>query len=109
MKKYAVHIISDAKQDLIEIYDYISKTDSIARADSVLNKIEELCFSLEHFPERGHVPEELRRLAIMDYREVHFKPYRIFYQQTEKIIYIHCILDGRRDLESLLTRRLLRA
>ena len=37
-----------------------------------------------------------------------FKPYRIVYQVGKKTVYIHCVFDGRRDMQKLLQERLLR-
>lgn len=108
VSKYLVNILAPAEQDLLDIYHYVAENDSPEKADYLLNKLEEVCSSLEYMPERGHIPEELRRLALQNYREIHFKPYRIFYQTHSKNIYIHCILDGRRDLNSILLRRLLK-
>ena len=42
------------------------------------------------------------------YREVHFKPYRIIYEIVGRKVFIHCVLDGRRAVQELLERRLLR-
>jgi toxin ParE1/3/4 len=44
----------------------------------------------------------------MEFREIHFKPYRIIYQIIDKRVFVHCVLDGRRDLQELLERRMLR-
>ena len=74
----------------------------------MLNALEELCNSLTELPERGHVPKELRDVGITQYREVDYKPYRIIYRIIGNEVVIHCVLDGRRDMESLLQRRLLR-
>jgi len=41
-------------------------------------------------------------------REIHVKVYRIMYQITGDDIFVHCILDGRRDIQDLLQKRLLR-
>ena len=57
---------------------------------------------------RGHIPPELERVGVYEYREIYFKPYRIIYQIVESDVYIHCVLDSRRDLEDLLQERLLR-
>jgi toxin ParE1/3/4 len=48
-------------------------------------------------------------LGIREYREVFFKPYRIIYRVVEKNVYIFLIADGRRDMQTLLQRRLLDA
>jgi len=48
-------------------------------------------------------------LGIHEYREVFFKPYRIVYRVCADTVYIHLIADGRRDMQTLLERRLLLA
>jgi toxin ParE1/3/4 len=48
-------------------------------------------------------------LGIREYREVFFKPYRIIYRVMDKNVYVLLIVDGRRDMQSLLQRRLLDA
>ena len=103
---YKVFIISNAEEDILDIYNYVLKNDSEEKAEYLLNKIEETCLSLEKFPNRGHVPPELERVGVYNYKEIHFKPYRIIYEVTELIVYIHCVLDGRRSLQALLENRL---
>ena len=105
---YQVIIIQDAEEDLFEIYRYIYEHDSEQSANYVLNRLEELCNSLDQMPQRGHVPPELRRISVSSYLELHFKPYRVIYEIDGKKVYIHCVLDGRRDIQELLERRLLR-
>ncbi|MFW6131795.1 MAG: type II toxin-antitoxin system RelE/ParE family toxin, partial [Candidatus Aminicenantaceae bacterium] len=58
--------------------------------------------------QRGHVPPELERIGVYSYKEIHFKPYRIICEVSESIVYIHCVLDGRRSLQELLEKRILR-
>ncbi|MFQ5652870.1 MAG: type II toxin-antitoxin system RelE/ParE family toxin [bacterium] len=106
--KYQVHIITDAEDDLFEICQYVAKHDSISRAKKLLDKLEETCLSLSELPNRGHVPPELERVAVYDYLEIHYKPYRIIYQVISHRVFIYCVLDGRRDLGEILQKRLLR-
>lgn len=73
-----------------------------------LNKLKKTCERLKRLPGRGHVPAELRDLGLAQYREVFFKPYRIIYQIIGKEVYVHSILDGCRDLQTLLQHRLMR-
>jgi toxin ParE1/3/4 len=106
--KYAVYLISDAEEDIIDIYNYISISDSIENAEYLLLKIKKTCLSLSELPTRGHIPPELERIGVVEYREIHFKPYRIIYQIVEVNVYIHAILDGRRELQELLEKRIIR-
>jgi toxin ParE1/3/4 len=50
----------------------------------------------------------LERLGVLEYREVFFKPYRIIYEVAGASVFVHCVLDGRRDLRDILQQRLLR-
>lgn len=62
---------------------------------------------LASFPERGPYPPELLGLGIREYRQTYFKPYRLVYRVIGKQVIIYLIADGRRDMQSLLSRRLL--
>ena len=106
--KFAVMLIQEAEDDLFDIYGYILNNDSPAHAEYVLLKLQEACVSLHEMPERGHIPPELERIGITEFKEIHFKPYRIIYEIEKKTVFIHCILDGRRDVQDFLERRLLR-
>jgi len=106
--KYSVHLAEDAEYDLFYIFRYVAEEDSPTKAEKLIDNIEAICNKLADLPERGHIPPELERIGIFSYREVHFKPYRIIYQIVEKDVIIHCVLDGRRDMEEILHHRMLR-
>lgn len=53
--------------------------------------------------------KELQNLNIQEFREFFFKPFRIIYRIIDKKVYVLLIVDGRRDMQSLLQRRLLKA
>jgi len=74
-----------------------------------LARIETALAGLSDSPERGAYPKELLALGIREYREIFFKPYRIIYRIVENNFYILLIVDGRRDMQALLQRRLLGA
>lgn len=105
---FKVYIISDAEEDILRIYQYVSMNDSAESAEYLLSKIEEKCLSLREYPKRGHFPPELERMGVYNYREIHFKPYRIIYEVIESNVFVHCVLDGRRSLQELLEIRLLK-
>lgn len=106
-RKYQVLLTKGAAQDLESIYDYIADFDCTANADHVLDRLSQVVESLTAFPERGAYPNELVALGIRDYRQTTFKPYRVIYRVVGRKVYIHLIADGRRDMQSLLARRLL--
>lgn len=106
-RKYEVLLTEDAEQDLELIYDYIAEFDCKVNANYVLDRLVEVVESLTEFPERGVYPKELVALGIRDYRQAIFKPYRVIYRSIGHKVYIYMIADGRRDMHSLLARRLL--
>jgi toxin ParE1/3/4 len=106
-RKYEVLLTEGAEQDLESIYDYITEFDCKTNADYILDHLLEIVDSLTAFPERGAYPKELVALGIRDYRQTSFKPYRVIYRVMRQKVYIYMIADGRRNMQSLLARRLL--
>ena len=107
-KKYKVIIDPQAKLDLKEIFIFVAMNDSIQSANKLLDALEATCHKLEKYPERGHIPPELRPTGIKNYLEIHYKPYRIIYEIEGKLVYIHSVLDGRRNIQEILINRILR-
>jgi len=62
--------------------------------------------SLEQFPERGRLLPELVGTGITQYRELLVAPWRIIYRMEQQQVFVTAILDGWRDLQSLLLQRL---
>lgn len=107
--RFDVLLTGHAERDLEELYDYIAAHDTPGNAARVLDRIENALQSLTTFPERGSHPKELLALGIRDYRQTFFKPYRLIYRIAERRVYVYLIVDGRRDMQALLVRRLLGA
>lgn len=107
--KFEVLLTAGAERDLEAIHDYISEFDCVANANHVLNELMEVVESLSKFPERGSYPKELVGLGIKEYRQTFFKPYRVIYRVTGSQVIIYLIADGRRDVQTVLARRLLSA
>lgn len=103
-----VFVTDDAAGDLEDLYEYLFGHNGPEQADHVLERIEAALESLTANPNRGTWPSELLELGIREYREVFFKPYRIIYRVIDKSVYVVLIVDGRRDMQSLLQRRLVR-
>ena len=106
---FQVQLTADAARDLEDSYDDISRRHLLGEAGYVLERIERMFTSLSEYPDRGGYPKELLDIGIREYREVFFKPYRIIYRVIASNVYVLLIADGRRDMQSLLQRRLLQA
>jgi len=104
---FDVVLTEGATHDLDRIYDYIAEHDSLEKAEATLARIERVVASLSALPDRGTHPKELVALGIREYRETFFKPYRVIYRVVDRIVVVFVIADGRRDMQSLLARRLL--
>ena len=106
---YEVSLTKDAERDLEEIYLYIAEHDSRASADHVLDRLVNATEALRTSPDRGSHVNELRSLGISEYRQIFFKPCRLIYRVYANQVIVYVVADNRRDMESLLARRLLGA
>ena len=105
--KFEVLLTEGAEQDLEAIHDYIAEFDCVVNANHVLDELMDVVESLSIYPERGSYPKELLGLGIKEYRQTFFKPYRVIYRVTGSRVIIYLIADGRREMQSVLARRLL--
>ncbi len=108
MKEYNVVVDIEAEDDLFDIYSYVALNDSIERADKLYSSLRRTCYKLKTLPLRGNIPPELFEIGVTEFRELHFNPYRIIYSIESASVYVHCILDGRRDVQTILQERLFR-
>ncbi len=107
MKPFRVFLTEDAAKDLEGLFSYLADRDSPAAAERILDGIAKVLERLGEFPDRGRHPRELAALGNVDYRETVFKPYRLIYRIIGNDVYVYLIADARRDMQSLLARRLL--
>lgn len=105
--KYEVLLTAGAEKDLEALYDYVAEYDSPASADRLLVQLLKISESLSYFPERGAYPRELSIIGMREYRQLFFKPYRVIYRVMGERVFVYLIVDGRRDMQALLSRRLL--
>ena len=106
-RRYAVELTQGAEDDLEAIHTWIAEHRSADDADALLDRFIETVDTLERFPLRGSVPQELESLGIREFRQLLLAPYRLIYRATADTGYILVIADGRRDMQTLLERRLL--
>jgi len=62
---------------------------------------------------QGEIPTEIlssdQTRQLSNSWQLSYKPYRIIYRVVANRVYIYLIADGRRDFQTLLAQRLLRA
>ena len=103
-----VSLSPTARDDLLEIDAYVAADRGHFAADALIDQLEARIRSLRDLTERGRYPPELERIGVRTFREVIEPPYRIVYEATPDAVLVHAVLDGRRDLQTLLLRRVLR-
>jgi toxin ParE1/3/4 len=103
---FTVQLAVSARDDLRAIHAYIAKNDSTVNAGYVAGEIVRAVLALRDFPDRGAHPPELLQMGNRAYRQIFFKPYRILYRIRANTLFVVLIADGRRDMASLLARRL---
>lgn len=100
MEKYKVKIYPAAKQDLLDIVDYLNtlSPDAALRYYDLLT--EEIA-GLSYMPERCPRPKDLALVA-KGYHCLLVKNYLVFYVVDRDTVQIRRILYGRRDYSFLL-------
>jgi toxin ParE1/3/4 len=101
-------ITENARLDLHEIVDYISNRESQTIAKQINKKIKEKIKDLSDYPEKGRIIPELDQFNIIKYKEIIVAPWRIIYKIQQNNIFVLNIIDGRRNLEDLLLKNLIR-
>ena len=56
-------------------------------------------------PYRGRIVPELKRIKVMDYREIIVNPYRIIYRFEDNTVIIFAVFDGRRQIDDIIYQR----
>ena len=106
MEHYTILWSNQAKEDLSEIIEYIAFEDKTL-ALKILDKIEEKVTQLELFPKRGRIVPELKAFNFLTYREIFLSPWRIIYKIESDVVFVISVLDGRRNIEDLLMKKLI--
>lgn len=105
---FEVLLAEEAEADISDIYRYVLAREGRDQAEALLTKLSETVFALSELPNRGNVPKELSAIGMSEFREVHYKPYRVIYRILDQQVVVYGVFDGRRDMQSLLNRRLMR-
>jgi plasmid stabilization system protein ParE len=98
-----------AKNDLVDIRDFLKHSESLQFATKITNEIRDEVATLKQWPEhKGIYVKELEELHLAQYRQLLAGQHRIVFERGDNdTCYIHLVCPARRDLEALLRRRLL--
>ena len=103
-----VVLLASAEQDLKELRRYIVKNFSLATWQKTYDKLKASIGNLADFPLLGAIPEELETLNLTQYRQIFSGKNRVIYEVRQDTVFIHVIMDTRRDMVSFLMARLVR-
>lgn len=106
--KHEVVILESAEQDLRDLRSYLLKQFGRAAWLESYGKIKVVIDHLKTFPFSGVIPDELENINLAQYRQVLSGKNRIIYEVRQNRVFVHLVADVRRDMKTLLTRRLLR-
>ena len=98
--KYKLRYLPAAQDDLISIFDYIAK-DSPNRALSFVEKLDKRIGGLEQQPLSGRIPRH-QKLREYGYRVLVIESYLVFYILRGKVIEVHRVVHGSRNLNYLI-------
>ena len=105
---FEVVILKSAEQDLRELRTYLLKNFGREAWLDSYTTIKVAINNLKTFPYSGSTPDALEQLNLAQYRQAIAGQNRIIYEVRQKTVYVHVVVDTRRDMKSFLTRRLLR-
>jgi toxin ParE1/3/4 len=103
-----VVFLPSARTDLQQLRRYLIGKFGNQTWREALTRIKRDVEQLESFAQKGSIPPELEELGIPNYRQVMSGTCRIIYEIDDQTVYIHLIVDTRRDLKDVLAKRLLR-
>ena len=96
--QYRVDIRGDARQDLIEIMNYVARDNPIA-ASEVYEQLVRGIASLQTMPERGSVVSDISRMCGMEIRRLLVLSWSILYRVSENLVIVYRVIHTRRDRE----------
>jgi toxin ParE1/3/4 len=101
LKRYEVHFLAEAINDLDALFCYISEKSTLEIADGYLARIERLCISLGNLPKRGTaVAGDIAGLRTMGFE----RRVTILFRVGNERVEILRILYGGRDVGSQLEK-----
>lgn len=102
-----VVILQSAEIDLKELRTYLTKQFSTQIWQSTYTDLKTVIRDLGVQPYAGSIPEEIEKLNLSQYRQILSGMNRIIYEIREQTVYVHIIADTRKNLPTLLMKRLL--
>ena len=104
--KYSV--LPTARIGIDELRSYIVRAFGWETWRQTSAQLQDTIAQIRQFPESGHLPAELEGFVDDTFRQALSGKNRIIYQVRDDTVFIHLVIDTRRDLQALLQRIVLR-
>ena len=107
--KFKLQVLDEAQEDTKDLRRYILKNFGTQTWKQTSAELAVTLGNIRQFPRSGYVPAELADFGGLSFREALSGQDRVIYEVRDDTIYIHIVTDTRRDLRTLLQKRLLRS
>lgn len=107
--KLMLLILDEAQEDTKDLRRYILKSFGVERWKHASAELTITFGKIRQFPQSGYVPAEPADFGGLNFRGALSRQNRTIYEVCDETIYIHVVADTRRDLRTLLQKRLLRS
>ena len=105
--KYEIIWSKDAGDELAEIVSYIKYNTGKMNAEKIYTKIIKEVDKISENPEGRRIAPILRELGINYIHQININPWTVFYKVEHKKMEIISIIDGRRNLEEILYKKII--
>lgn len=102
-----VVVLRGAEADLRELRRYVGHRFGRKAWAQTLRSLRHAFGRIAAHPGSGRVPDELVPLGLSQYRQVLAAANRVIYERRAKLAHVHVVCDARRDLKTVLMRRLI--
>jgi plasmid stabilization system protein ParE len=107
--KFKLLILEEAQEDTKDLRRYILRSFGAETWKQTSAQLAVTLENIKRFPQSGYVAAELSDFGGLNFREALAGQNRVIYEMRGDTIYIHVVTDTRRDLRTLLQKRLLRS
>ena len=97
----------DAGDDLMEIIGFIAERSGKKAARAIYSRIKGKVESIREFPATGRVVPELISIGVTEIHELIEPRWRIFYRIYQHEVRVLSVIDGRRNIEEILYRKMI--
>ncbi|MEI6001363.1 type II toxin-antitoxin system RelE/ParE family toxin [Paraburkholderia bengalensis] len=101
-------VLPTARIGIDELRSYIVRTFGWETWRQTSAQLQETIKQIRQYPACGHTPAELEGFFEEGFREAVSGKNRIIYQVRDDTVFVHLVVDVRRDLPTLLQRIVLR-